>query len=260
MGQPTQGQQQAPSKPIDLGPLGGLGVEIARLAGLVEGKADASAMLALATLVGGKAASADLTAGLARIAALEVLQGGYAAAGALTAAATRITALEAALATVPQFIASATMTVEALLATYPAAAAMRGKYVRVSNYAGYVDRVLRCDFDANLNLYFWNPTQAEYGRSIALPASGGMVLKRLLSPPSIVLTGGGLLGGNSVTIDLANARPGEIIEIKKDGTTLLSALNILGTGLGSGVALLVNGYQKYVVDGSSGALQLVRLV
>lgn len=201
----------------------------------------------------------DLTATLVRLSAVEALAGRAATAAALTLAAGRISTLEAAMATVPQFVDAAAMTVENLLVTYPASAARRGKYVRVTNYGGYVDRVLRCDFDANLNYYYWNPIQAEYGRSMAVIAD--MTLKRLLSPQSIVLTGSiGVGVTRNVTIDTANGRPGEIIEVRAGLASLLGTLNILGTGLGSAVALAAGGYQKYLIDGSSGALQLIRLV
>ena len=158
-----------------------------------------------------------------------------------------------------QFVSPSMMAVDDMLVNYPAGAAYRGKYVRVSDYGGYVDRVLRCDYDSGLDYHFWTPTQPEYGRSI--PIAGNMTLRALKSPPSVVLTGTiPLSTTRTVTIDTVNRRPGEVIEIKAGLTTLLGALNILGSGLGSAISLTLGGYQKYIVDGSGGSLSLVRLV
>lgn len=167
--------------------------------------------------------------------------------------------LEAAVAGVPQFVTPVTQTWEQVLASFPAGATYRGKYVRISNYGGYVDRVLRCDYDQSLDYYFWTPTQPEYGRS--MPVTGNMTLSRMITPQSVVLTGSIALGvTRNVTIDIANGRPGEIIEMKAGLSSLLGGLNILGTGLGSGVSILLGGYQKYLIDGAGGSLSLVRLV
>lgn len=159
----------------------------------------------------------------------------------------------------PQFVQAGSMTVDQLLTNFPAGATYRGKYARVSDYGGYVDRVVRCDFDSDLNYHFWTPTQPEYGRSIAV--TGNMTLMALKSPPSINFTGSIALGvTRNVTIDLTNRRPGEILEFKGGLTSLLGGLNILGTGLGSGLSILLGGYSKILIDGSGGSLQMVRLV
>lgn len=168
-------------------------------------------------------------------------------------------AIQAQLAATPQFVDPGVMTVDQLLATYPAAASYRGKYARVSDYAGYVDRVLRCDYFADLAYHQWVPVLAEFGRQ--MPLTGDMTLLPLKSPSSIVLTGTLPLGvTRSVTLSTANGRPGEVKEIKAGLTQLLGALNILGTGLGSGVSLALGGYQRYVLDSSGGALAWLRML
>lgn len=272
-------QYVVPASPVDPGELAAIYQTLGGVQSAVAGKASAATVDALATALAGKAVAADLTAAIARVTALE---GGRALAADLTAAIARIATvegalpakatvaaltdatarlatLEAALATVPQFVATGSMVVEDLLANYPANATRRGKYARVTNYGGAIDRVLRCDYDQNLNYYFWTPTRGEYGRT--LPLTADMTLKRLLSPSSVVLSGTVALGiTRNITIDTANATPGEIVEIKAPGAGIVGGLNILGTGLGSGVGLLAGAYQKYMIDGSSGSLQVVRLV
>ena len=167
-------------------------------------------------------------------------------------------AIEQQLQQTPQFVSSSSMTVDDLLATYPAGAAYRGKYARISDYGGFVDRVVRCDYDAGLGLYFWNPTQAEYGRTI--PVVGNMTLFALKSPPTVNLTGSIALGvTRALTIDVANRRPGEIIEIRNSMSSLLGTLNVAGLGLGSVLSLALGGYMRFMMDGSSGSLQLTRL-
>ena len=171
----------------------------------------------------------------------------------------RLTSLETAITFVAKYVSASQMLVADLLTNFPASAPYLGQYARVSDYAGYVNRVVRCDYDSGLNLYFWNPTQAEYARSI--PLVGDMTFGALTSPTSIILTGTiGLGVTRNVTFNLTNARPGQIWEVKANMTTLLGSLNILGTGLGTGIGILLGNYQKYVVDGSSGTLQLVRMV
>lgn len=249
------------------------------LTALLSGKAAQTTVDTLTTALSGKATGADLTAAIARVTALEggralaadlaaavariaVVEGSLptkATLQALTDATARIGVLEAGMAAVPQFVAAGSMVVEDLLSIYPANASRRGKYARVTNYGGAIDRVLRCDYDQNLNYYFWTPTRGEYGRT--LPLTSDMTLKRLLSPSSVVLSGTVSLGvTRNITIDTANATPGEIIEIKAPGAGIAGSLNILGTGLGSAISLLAGSYQKYMIDGSSGTLQVVRLV
>ena len=160
---------------------------------------------------------------------------------------------------VPQFVnGGALMTVDDLFATNPANVTNRGKYARLSNYGGFVDRVVRCDYDTGLNLYFWTPTQPEYGRSLTV--TGDVTLYALKSPQSVNLTGTiPALSTRNVTIDLANRRRGEIVEIRNGLSSLLGTLNILSTGIGTVVANVLGGYMRFMFDGSSGSLQLVRL-
>lgn len=161
------------------------------------------------------------------------------------------------------FVSDQSMTVDQLHANYPVgmtpgAAAYRGKYARISDYGGYVDRVVRCDYESSSGLYFWTPTQPEYARSV--PIVGDTTLYALKHPTTMILTGSISTGQTrNVTIDLANRRPGEIIELRNNMSSLLGALNILGTGLGSFLFNTLGGYSRTVVDSSSGVLTLVRL-
>ncbi len=167
--------------------------------------------------------------------------------------------MQEAIAQTPRFIAPDILTVDTLLVTYPANQARRGMYARVSDYGGYVDRVLRCDYFADLDYHQWVPVLAEYGRAIQL--TGDMTLLPLKSPTSVVLTGTLPLGvTRNVTLSTANGRPGEVKEIKAGLTSLLGTLNIAGTGLGSTISLALGGYQKYALDSSGGALAWLRLL
>lgn len=133
--------------------------------------------------------------------------------------------MQDAIAQMPRFIASEILTVDNLLVTYPANKARRGMYARVSDYGGYVDRVLRCDYFADLDYHQWVPVLAEYGR--AIPLIGDMTLLPLKSPTSVVFTGTLPLGvTRSVTLSTTNGRPGEVKEIKAGLTSLLGTLNI----------------------------------
>ena len=168
-------------------------------------------------------------------------------------------AIYAQLATTPQFVTPAMLTVDDLLSTYPASVTRRGKYARVSDYAGYVDRVLRCDYFADLDYHQWVPVLAEYGRSLAV--TGDLTLYPLKSPTSVLLTGAiPALTTRNVTLSIANGRPGEMKEIRAGLTTLAGTLNILGTGLGSAIALGLGGYLKFVLDSSGGSLAWIRMV
>lgn len=159
---------------------------------------------------------------------------------------------------VAQFVHTGIITVDQLLADYPANESRRGKYARVSDYGGYVDRVLRCDYDSG-GLWFWTPTQTEYGRSMAVNAN--MTLYRLKSPSSVVFTGNiGIGVTRTVTLDPANGRPGEIVEMKAGSIVIAGLLNIAGTGLGSAVSVLMGDYKKFLLDYSGGSLSWVRLV
>jgi hypothetical protein len=181
-----------------------------------------------------------------------------ASAADLAALQSTVAELQTLLAQGAQFVSAASMTVDDLFANFPANSSRRGRYARLSNYGGFVDRVVRCDYDSGLNLYFWNPTQAEYGRTI--PITADMVHYALKSPTSLNLTGTIPVGvTRTINIDPANRRPGEIIEIRNSLSSILGTLNIIGTGIGTVLSNLIGGYQKYMFDGASGSLQLVRL-
>lgn len=153
----------------------------------------------------------------------------------------------------------ALMTVDYVLANWPANANNRGKYARVSDYGGYVDRLLRCDWDSGINLYFWQPTQTDYARQLAVTAD--TTILALKHPNSLILTGSiPTLTTRNITFDLANRRPGEVIEVRNSMSSLLGTLNLLGTGIGTLVFNTLGGYSRMVVDYSTGSPQLVKQV
>lgn len=150
------------------------------------------------------------------------------------------------------------MTVADLHAAYPPSAAVRGKYARVSDYAGYIDRVFRCDYDSQSGLYFYTPTSNESGRSIAV--TGNMNLDPLTSPAVVNLTGSIALGATrAVTLTTTYGRPGDLKTIKGGLSSLLGTLNIGGTGLGSLVSLGLGGTAQFVCEWDGSALKWTRI-
>jgi hypothetical protein len=151
-------------------------------------------------------------------------------------------------------------TVDELLANFPAAANVRGKYARVSDYGGAIDRVLRCDYASDIQLHYWMPTQPEFGKTMAV--TGNSTLFALKSPTIINLTGTIALGvTRSFTLDPANRRPGETVEIKYSSMSILGSLNLIGTGIGTLLINALGGYLKFMFDGQGVGqpLALVRI-
>lgn len=136
-------------------------------------------------------------------------------------------------------------TVETLHDTTPPAAAVRGKYARVSNYGGSIDKVLRCDFDSLSGLYFWGPSGAPQSfQSVAMASN--LTADPLISGDVLNLTGTVGLGvTRTVTLTTLRGRPGDVKMVRNALTSLVGSLNILGTGLGSGVASLLGATSSY---------------
>lgn len=157
----------------------------------------------------------------------------------------------------PVFVSPNIMTVADVLNTYPAGASYRGKYVRVSDLYGYVDGVMRCGYDGTQ--YYWQPTSTDYGRDLAVTAD--MTITPHGHPTSFNLTGSiGLGVTRGITLSPTNGWPGAIKEFKNGLSSLLGGLNILGTGLGSAVAIPLGGYKKFYLDNSGGTLVWRQLV
>ena len=159
-------------------------------------------------------------------------------------------------ASVPQFVGNPTQTVEALHVSNPPGADVRGKYARVSNYGGSIDKVLRCDFDSVSGLYFWGPSGAPQSfQTVAM--TGNMVADPLVSGDVLNLTGTIGLGiTRTVTLTTLRGRPGDVKTVRNGLSSLLGGLNILGTGLGSGVASLLGATSTYGCQWNSGTSQL----
>jgi len=173
----------------------------------------------------------------------------------------QMAAIATQLSTVPSFVQAAIMTVEALHTAYPPSATVRGKYARVNNYGGSIDKVLRCDFDTVSGLYYWTPSGAPQSfQTIAM--TGNATADPLISGDVIDLTGSIGLGiTRTLTLSTLRGRPGDQKIIKNSLSSLLGGLNILGTGLGSGIANLLGATQTYVCQWDTGtsALKWTRL-
>lgn len=175
-----------------------------------------------------------------------------------------VAAIQAATSTVPRFVSdpiAAPLTIDTLHADYPPNATQRGKYARVTDYAGTIDRVLRCDFDSLSGLYFWGPSGSDQSfRSMAL--TGDMTLAPLKSPAIVQLTGSvPTLTTRTVNLTTTYGRPGDVKTIKAGLSSLLGTLNIAGTGLGSVVSLALGATATFGCEWDSGtsALRWVRL-
>jgi hypothetical protein len=142
-----------------------------------------------------------------------------------------------------QLVTSERILTADMFANFPANAANRGKYCRVSDMWGLIDGVYRCTF--NGRIYYWEPTTQPQllGSSIM---TGSMTLQPLSTFP-ILEIGGNLpaLTTWSITLGTENLCPGLVKEFRPSLTTLLGTLNVLGTGLGSTVALLLNSNKRF---------------
>jgi hypothetical protein len=159
----------------------------------------------------------------------------------------------------PQFVnGGAIQTVAQLKANSPAGSLFRGMYARVTDYAGEIDRVLRCDYFSVANVYRWIPTQADYGKAYDM-GSADLTVGALTHAKSIILTGTVTLGTTrQLVIDVTDAWPGMVVDVRASSSlSLLGALQIAGTGLASVVALLAGNYKKFVVDASLNVVQMV---
>ncbi len=147
-------------------------------------------------------------------------------------------------------------TVEALYDTSPPAAGVRGRYARVSNYGGSIDKVLRCDFDSLSGMYFWGPAGAPQSVQ-TLAMTQNYTANPLVSGDVLNLTGSiGLGVTRTVTLTTLRGRPGDVRMVRNALTSLTGGLNILGTGLGSGVASLLGATSSYVCAWNATTAQL----
>lgn len=145
------------------------------------------------------------------------------------------------------------------VATLPApTAAIVGRLAKVTDLFGDQFDTVRCC--AVGSFYFWKPQSSDSARNYTL--TGDMTVKPLTYPQGLRLNGSiGVSVLRKVTLDVEGGWPGCCKEISAGGLgTILGTLNVLGTGLGSGVGLLTGNYKKFMLDYSGGALAWIQIV
>lgn len=162
-------------------------------------------------------------------------------------------------ASVPQYIGDtrdSPMPYEALFAAFPPNAARRGMIARISNYGGSWDSTMVVDFESVSGQHFYRPRTAPQSfQTIAM--TGNATVDPVISGDVLNLTGTiGLGVTRTVTLSTLRGRPGDIKTVRNGLSTLLGGLNILGTGLGSGVASLLGATSTYGCQWNSATSQL----
>lgn len=149
------------------------------------------------------------------------------------------------------FVANGTpMNISDLMTNYPAGAAYKGLYARITNLynnvslsaAGGVDDIVRCRFDATNGSYRWVPQREAFNVAIA-PTGGSTTLLPLVTPPTIRLTGT-LLGNLTISPSSTNAYVGQVFEVIQNSTLGLFVTTVTGL-LGSNITLLGNSTQQF---------------
>lgn len=158
------------------------------------------------------------------------------------------------------FVQPGTMTIDSLHVSYPPAAPVRGKYGRVNNYGGTIDKVMRCDFDSLSTLYFWGPAGAPQSFQTMDVSSADIVVNPLVNGDIINLTGAVGVGvTRTVTLTTTRGRPGDVKTLKNNLTTLVGNLNFIGAGLGAGIASLLGVTASFGCQWSGTQLEWTRL-
>jgi len=154
---------------------------------------------------------------------------------------------------IPSTILPGTFTVD----TLPPASSNIGKYARVADlFGGKFDLVLASSTGA---LTYWQPVRPTYG-SAPVALTSDVTILPLKMPTVIRFTGTISLGvTRNITVSTALAWPGAQQEILMTGT-ILGALNILGTGLGSALSVLTGGYRKLSCEIENGALAWKQII
>jgi len=165
-------------------------------------------------------------------------------------------------AAVPQYVGDTRdnpTTYEALFAAFPPSAALRGRIAKVTNYGGSYDQTMRCDYESVSNAYYWRPTGTPRS-SQDVVVNANMTLDPIITGDIVRLTGTIGLGiTRTVTLSTTRGYPGDMKTIKNDLSSLLGGLNILGLGLGSGIASLIGATTTYQCRWNGSALEWVRL-
>lgn len=122
-------------------------------------------------------------------------------------------------------------------------AALVGKYARITDLFSEKTDLLLCSNSGSS--YYWQPVRPVYAKEMAI--NGAMTLTPLKTP-SVIFATAGVNSAFNLTLSNANAWPGASFEIAMDG--LLGSLNILGTGLGSGIGVLLGARRRLFWTGS----------
>jgi len=130
------------------------------------------------------------------------------------------------------------MPVADLLTLYPATAAYRGRYARVSDLWGNVQTIMVCEGDASG--YYWRPQRTDYAPAPVAMTSGSMSLIPLVTAPVINLTGT-LTGNVTITPSTQNVWPGAQFTVSSNSVIgALLGINITGL-VGAGTVPLLSG-------------------
>jgi hypothetical protein len=142
------------------------------------------------------------------------------------------------------------------LGTYTVASLPTPDATNLNRLAGVTDLFgnrttrVRCEkvTIGGVDYFYWQPQSSDSAGTIDV-GSANLNLGALTMPTSVNFIGS-ILAGVGRTVTFADgAFPGQVKEVRMSGSIgALGSLNLLGTGLGSGVAVLLGGYQKYVSD------------
>ncbi|KQM60047.1 MULTISPECIES: hypothetical protein [unclassified Sphingomonas] len=124
-------------------------------------------------------------------------------------------------------------TVGQLLAAFPASAALRGKYGRVSDLWGNVQTVMVCEGDSSG--YYWRPQRQDYAPAPIPMTSGTMALVPLVTAPIVNLT-----GTVTITPTSTNVWPGATFTVTSNSVLGVFGMVIAGL-VGGGTVPLVSG-------------------
>lgn len=142
------------------------------------------------------------------------------------------------------FVTSLILTTADMHATYPAGAAYRGKYCRVSDMWGSTDGVYRCCY--NGRIHFWEPTNQNQMPG-NYTVTGSVTVQPMSSAPIMELLGNlPALTTWTITLGTDNLPPGIIKEFRPSLSSLLGTLNVAGLGIGSVVSLALGGNRRFV--------------